>query len=243
MWTISIHMEDKWQHKLNIAKWKSKDARSELKAVSKQTNRQKRNKLPLWQLTFWDSYLPASGTFPKADLHICTAVAHTSLAPVWLFFPLRNLSIREVTPVVLNFCLLVDLCISSFSLPHALGKHKPKQLSCYSFPQCRMHLFYHGPKSAAPNLTIAFLALLANFCHFLTTKTQGLRPLGTCVKLNSGHGTLPFFFRSSIARPLSILIQYRFAIFLSGMQLLLTSAGTGKNQPTNRKKNQSWCKC
>lgn len=96
MWTISIHMEDKWQHKLNIAKWKSKDARSELKAVSKQTNRQKRNKQPLWQLTIWDSYLPAFVTFPKADLHVCTTVAYTSLAPGWLFFPLRNLSIREV---------------------------------------------------------------------------------------------------------------------------------------------------
>lgn len=88
---------------------------------------------------------------------------------------------ERFTPMILNFCLLVDLCISSFPLPLALGEHMPKQLSCYSFPQCRTHHFYHGPKSAAPNLTIAFLALLASFYHFLsTTDTRTETPWHLC---------------------------------------------------------------
>lgn len=97
MWTISIHMEDKWQHKLNITKWKSKDARSELKAVNKQTDKKGTNS-HCDSSAIWDSYLPASVTFPKADPHICMAVAYTSLAPGRLFFSLWNLGIREVYP-------------------------------------------------------------------------------------------------------------------------------------------------
>lgn len=80
--------------------------------------------------------------------------------------------------MVLNFCLFVDLCISSFPLSLALGEHKPKKLS---FPQCRMHHFYHGPKPAAPKLTIAFLALLANFYHSLSTRyTRTETPWNLC---------------------------------------------------------------
>lgn len=162
-------MEDKWQHKLNIAKWKSKNARSELKAVNKQTGKKGTNS-HCDSSAIWDSHLPASAAVPKADLYICTAIAYTSLALPRCSFHSRVWASERFTPMVLNFCLLVDLCISSFPLSLALEEHKPKQLSCYSFPQSRTHHFYHGPKSAAPNLTISFLALLANFYHFLSTR-------------------------------------------------------------------------
>lgn len=168
MWTISIHMEDKWQHILNTAKCKSKDARSELKALNKQAKKEQTSTVtaqPFGTVTF--QHL---GLSPRL---ICTFARLLPIAH-WLLagysFNSGIWASERFTQMILNFCLFVDLCISSFSLPHAPGEHKPKELSCYSFPQGRMHLFYHEPKSAAPNLTIALLALLVNFYHFLSIR-------------------------------------------------------------------------
>lgn len=193
MWTISIHMEDKWQHKLNIAKWKSKDARSEIKALNKQTGKKGTNS-HCDSSAIWDSYLPASRTFPKADLHICMAVAHSSLAPGWLFFPLRNLGIREVYP---NGSKFLPTCGSVHQqLPFATcsGGTQGRAAVMPLFPQCRINLFYHGPKSAAPNLTIALLALLVNFCNFLSTRHKDWDPLAPMSSWIQGIGHYLSFF-------------------------------------------------
>lgn len=118
MWTISIHMEDKWQHKLNIAKWQRKDAISELKAVNKQTGKKEQTATVTAQsfgtVTFWHL-----GLSPRLT---CT-IAQLLPIPRWL---LAGYSLHSgiwasdrFTPTVLNFCLLVDLCTSISLVPHA----------------------------------------------------------------------------------------------------------------------------
>lgn len=144
-------MEDKWQHKLNIAKWKSKDARSELKAVNKQAGKKEQTATVTAQPfgTFTFQHL---GLFPRLT---CTFAGLLPI-PHWLLAGYSSHSgiwaSERFTPMVLNFCLLVDLGPSSFPLHMhplgALGEHKSKQLLCYSFLQCRMHLFLSWAKAS-----------------------------------------------------------------------------------------------